>query len=289
MRIVTLVENVVCGGTLSAEHGLSLYIEHGGHRILFDTGQGDRFLKNAGALGIDIAEVEALVVSHGHYDHAGGIEAFCRANARAPIFVKEGFFEPKYNKNNKFIGIQYNRELYDGRLRVTSHPQEIFPGVHLVTDIPLVNAWDTHFDNLFVVRNGRLELDPFSDEQFLVFPEDDGLIVISGCSHRGITNILSAAAEAFPSKAARRKTNTSVLEAATARPERGPVFKLVVGGFHLYNADSTTVDHVIHAMEAFRIERLGCCHCTGVEHYVQIKSVFGERAFYGWTGIELEL
>jgi Metal-dependent hydrolases of the beta-lactamase superfamily II len=80
MKIIMLVENVVYAGGLSAEHGLSLYIEHGGHRFLFDTGQGDRFLKNAQALGVDIEKVEALIVSHGHYDHAGGLKAFCRAN-----------------------------------------------------------------------------------------------------------------------------------------------------------------------------------------------------------------
>jgi 7,8-dihydropterin-6-yl-methyl-4-(beta-D-ribofuranosyl)aminobenzene 5'-phosphate synthase len=153
-----------------------------------------------------------------------------------------------------------------------------------MTDIPPVNAWDTHFDNLFVMRNGRLELDQFSDEQFLVFADDGALIVMSGCSHRGITNILNAAAEAFSSEAARRKANASIMEAATALPERGPVFKLVVGGFHLHNADDKTANSVVRALDAFRIERLGCCHWTASSIMFRIKSVFRERAFYGWTG-----
>jgi len=280
MRIVTLVENVVYARGLGAEHGLSLYIEHEGHRILFDTGQSDRFLKNAQRLGIDIAEVDALVVSHGHYDHAGGIEAFCAANKDAAIFIKEGFFEPKYNKDKKFIGIPYNADLFEGRLQIMSRAREIFRGVHLVTDIPLANAWDTHFDNLFVMRNGSLELDQFSDEQFLVIEEEgaeeEGAVsVISGCSHRGITNIVGAAA-AFAGELHHHSSEETK-------------FRLVLGGFHLNNADVELADRVIRALNEFPIERLGCCHCTGVEHYARIKSVFGQRAFYAWTGMDITL
>lgn len=303
MKIVTLVENVVYKSGLSAEHGLSLYIEHGGHRILFDTGQSDRFLRNAEALGIDIASVEALVISHGHYDHAGGLEAFCRANSSAKIYVKEGFFDPKYNKDEKFIGIPYQRALFEGRLQKANSAREIFPGVHILTEIPLVHEWDTHFTNLFVRRGGDLELDQFSDEQFLVFAEGEALVVISGCSHRGITNILSAAAEAFPFGAARGEVagpavGKTASEAGTdfvstrldkTEARRRPLFKLVLGGFHLSGADVATADRMIHTLDEFNIERLGCCHCTGVEHYARIKATFGERAFYGWTGTELEL
>lgn len=274
MRIVTLVENVVYGRGLSAEHGLSLYIEHEGHRILFDSGQSDRFLKNAQRLGIDIAGVDALVVSHGHYDHAGGIEAFCAANKNASIYIKEGFFEPKYNKDKKFIGIPYSADLFEGRLQIMSRAREIFRGVHLVTDIPLTNAWDTHFDNLFVMRNGSLELDQFSDEQFLVIEEEGGVSVISGCSHRGITNIVRAAA-VFAGELQPHSEETE--------------FRLVLGGFHLNNADVELADRVIRALDEFPIERLGCCHCTGVEHYARIKSVFGQRAFYAWTGMDITL
>lgn len=295
MKIVTLVENVVYKSGLSAEHGLSLYIEQGGHRILFDTGQSDRFLRNAEALGIDIAAVEALVISHGHYDHAGGLEAFCRANSRAKIYVKEGFFDPKYNKDKKFIGIPYRQELFEGRLQKTDSGQEIFPGVHILTKIPLVHEWDTHFSNLFVMRGDSLELDQFSDEQFLVFMEGEALVVISGCSHRGITNILSAAAEAFPFGAARGEVAGPAVQKTlseadkTAEARRRPLFKLVLGGFHLSGSDAATADRVIHTLDEFNIARLGCCHCTGVEHYARIKATFGERAFYGWTGTELEL
>ncbi|MEN6297553.1 MAG: MBL fold metallo-hydrolase [Rectinema sp.] len=284
MKIIMLVENVVYAGGLSAEHGLSLFIEHGGHRFLFDTGQGDRFLKNAQALGVDIEKVEALIVSHGHYDHAGGLKAFCRANTSAKIFIKEGFFESKYNKDKKFIGIPYDKELFEDRLQRVSHPKEIFPGVHLMTGIPLANVWDTHFDNLFVMRNGGLEPDRFADEQFLVIKEEDAISVISGCSHRGITNIVRAAAEAFADRPARHSAGPL---AQGDSPGQGPKFRLVLGGFHLNNADGELADRVIHTLDEFHIERLGCCHCTGIENYARIKSVFGQRAFYSWTGTEL--
>lgn len=263
MRLVTLVENVVYNTQLSAEHGLSLYIEYGGHRILFDTGQGDRFLKNAEVLGIDISLVDALVLSHGHYDHAGGLETFCRANKNARIYIKAGFFEPKFNKDRKFIGIHYNESLFAGRLITVKSRTEIFPGLYIMTDIPITNAWDTHFEDLYVQGEHGFVLDQFNDEQFLVLKENGAISVITGCAHRGISNIVRAAKSAFDL----------------------PV-RLVLGGFHLSKSSDDMADRLIQELSTFDIEKLGCCHCTGVEKYARIKSFFGERAFYNCTGTD---
>lgn len=263
MRLVTLVENVVYNAQLSAEHGFSLLIEYGGHRILFDTGQGDRFLKNAEVLGIDISLVDALVLSHGHYDHAGGLETFCRANKNARIYIKDGFFEPKFNKDRKFIGIHYSESLFSDRLITVKSQTEIFPGLYIMTDIPITNAWDTHFEDLYVQNEHGLELDRFSDEQFLVLKENGAISVVTGCAHRGISNIVRAAKSAFDL----------------------PIH-LVLGGFHLSKSPDDMVDKLIRELSTFDIENLGCCHCTGVEKYARIKSFFGDRAFYNCTGTD---
>jgi len=263
MRLVTLVENVVYNTQLSAEHGLSLYIEYGGHRILFDTGQGNRFLKNAGVLGIDISLVDALVLSHGHYDHAGGLETFCSANKNAKIYIKDGFFEPKFNKDRKFIGIHYSESLFPDRLITVKSQTEIFPGLYIMTDIPIANAWDTHFEDLYVQGEHGLELDQFSDEQFLVLKENGTISIITGCAHRGISNIVRAAKSAF---------DLSV--------------RLVLGGFHLSKSSDDMADRLNQELSTFDIEKLGCCHCTGVEKYARMKSFFGERAFYNYTGTD---
>lgn len=269
MRLVILVENVVYG-KLTAEHGLSIYIEHEGERILFDTGQSDRFLKNAQMLGIDIASVDTVVLSHGHYDHAGGLEHFCRVNSKARIYAKRGFFDKKFNKDGRFIGIPYNAELYRQRLSLLDTDAEIAPGMRIITDIPLANSWDTHFENLFVraqTPEATLCGDTFEDEQFLAIETDAGLAVLSGCSHRGITNILEAAS------------------AASAMSEQAR-FHLVLGGFHLSNADDALAERVVQRLAATNIDRLGCCHCTGVDNYARVKARIGPRAFYAWTGTD---
>ncbi len=290
MRLITLVENLVYG-KLTAEHGLSIYIEHEGNRILFDTGQSDRFLRNAEGLGVDIARVDTLVLSHGHYDHAGGLEHFCRANSRARIFAKRGFFKKKFNKDGTFIGIPYDASLYRGRLIELDAGIEIAPGMHIVTDIPLVNPWDTHFENLLVraeSSDAQLSADTFEDEQFFAIELPEGLAVISGCSHRGITNILESARHTFFSAAEfenkkRDDPSTVSAESASAR------FSLVLGGFHLSNASEELAERVTQWLLDERIARLGCCHCTGVDNYARLKSRFGARAFYAWTGTDLAI
>ncbi len=288
MRLVTLVENCVYG-KLSAEHGLSIYIEHEGHRILFDTGQSDRFLRNAEILGIDIASVDTLVLSHGHYDHAGGLEYFCHVNSKATIYAKRGLFNEKYNKDGGFIGVAYNPALYDGRVVQLDAEAEIIPGVHIVTDIPLMNAWDTHFENLFVCpqgSDGARSQDTFDDEQYLAIETEHGLAVISGCSHRGITNILESSRRIVSQKS----TSDAPFKRATATQNvSSPGYCLVLGGFHLSNASDELAEHVTQKLLDERIELLGCCHCTGVDNYARIKNRFGTRAFYAWTGADITI
>ena len=101
MRITALVENTVGNGCVECEHGLSLYIETEKHKILFDMGQSALFLQNARALGVDIAAVDMAVLSHGHYDHGGGLSAFLQANTNAPVYISRYAFEPHYNGTEK--------------------------------------------------------------------------------------------------------------------------------------------------------------------------------------------
>lgn len=105
MKIITLIENVVNNGNLLAEHGLSLYITTNNRKILFDTGQSGLFIQNAEKLGIDIADVDILVLSHGHYDHTGGLQAFLEINYKATVLAKKDIFFPKYSGKTRYIGM----------------------------------------------------------------------------------------------------------------------------------------------------------------------------------------
>lgn len=266
MKVTTLIENTVFRKNLTAEHGLSLLIENNGKKVLFDTGQGSNFISNARSLGVDLTEVDAVAVSHGHYDHAGGLGAFCDLNRSAPIHVKAGFFTPKYHDQNRFIGVEYRETLFKGRIKTVENVVEVIPGAFLVPDIPVANEWDTHNRGLTVKSNGEFRTDHFEDEQFLVVPKDGRLNIISGCSHRGITNIIRSAEELF----------------------HLPI-GLVLGGFHTSDCDGPTMDQFITELSSRKIGMIGVCHCTGIDKYARIRESFGNDSFYNSTGNSFEL
>ena len=105
MRITVLLENTAASSDMEVEHGLSLFIETGTKTILFDMGQTDLFARNAGKLGCDLSRVDAAVLSHGHYDHGGGLERFLEINSHAPVYLSPYAFEPHYNGSDKYIGL----------------------------------------------------------------------------------------------------------------------------------------------------------------------------------------
>ncbi|MEJ5284860.1 MAG: MBL fold metallo-hydrolase [Brevinematia bacterium] len=257
MRITTLIENTVYQSGLIAEHGLSIYIE-GEKRILFDTGQSDDFIKNATMLGINLEKIDTVIISHGHYDHAGGLKHFCNINSKAKIYVKEGFFTPKYRDRQKFIGIE---NIFPQRIIFVKNKTELFSDIFIIPEIKIENNWDTHFEGMFIKTAIGFEVDEFNDELFLVIKKDGKINIISGCSHRGITNIILSAKKEF----------------------ENPI-NLVLGGFHTKGWNKERMEKLINNLQNFEINSIGCCHCTGIENYALIKEVFKEKAFYNSTG-----
>ena len=265
MKITTLIENTVFKTGLIAEHGLSFYIEHNGRPVLFDTGQGNNFIKNALNLGVHLAEINAVIVSHGHYDHAGGLKTFCAEYRDAPIFVKDGFFGQKYRGRERFIGTGYDEAFHD-RLHTAEDVTEIVPGVFIVPQIPVVNEWDTHFNGLTIKENGQYRTDEFGDEQFLVIVKDGKMNIISGCSHRGISNIVLSAVKTF---------NLPI--------------NLLLGGFHLKENTPEETGRLIGELSKHQINSIGVCHCTGIERFAQMKETFHDSVFYCSTGNVIEI
>jgi 7,8-dihydropterin-6-yl-methyl-4-(beta-D-ribofuranosyl)aminobenzene 5'-phosphate synthase len=260
------MDNVVYGQKLTAEHGLSLYIEMDQRRILFDTGQSGRFMENAEVLGIDLSAVDTVVLSHGHYDHTGGLEAFCRMNDKANIYVKEGFFAPKYKNKTRFIGTPYNPGLFDSRIRVVKENIELFQDFFLISVIPLKNTWDTHFQNFFIQSDAGFSEDTFSDEQFIAYKSGDKINIISACSHRGISNMIDSAIAYFDL----------------------PV-GLVLGGFHIKDSSADFIGKLSGKLLEYKIGRIGACHCTGIDPYSVLKNAFKTNVFYYSTGNEIEI
>ena len=189
MTITVLLENTARAPELSPEHGLSLYIETGGRRILFDMGQTDLFARNADALGIDLSAVDTAILSHGHYDHGGGLPVFLSRNTCAPVYLSRHAFGRYCNGAGRYIGL--DPALRDHpRLVFTAGETDLGDGLTLFAEAPLPTVCDPGTFGLTEETDGIRTPDPFRHEQYLLIEEAGKRILISGCSHRGILNIL---------------------------------------------------------------------------------------------------
>lgn len=255
MRVVTLMENTTRREDLAAEHGLSLYIEANGKKILFDTGASGAFADNAENLGVDLRQVDLVVLSHGHYDHGGGLGRFLEINGHALVYVSCHAFGLHYNGAGKYIGLDPGLQDHP-RLVPVAGRKELAPGIALHT-CPMPPE-DTA--GLRVLENGVLRPEDFRHEQYLMIEENGQNILISGCSHKGIRNL----AEYF-------------------RPD------ILIGGFHFMKVEEETFLQNAAAALLQWDTRYYTCHCTGQKQYAYLKAVMGGRLQYLSAGSILEI
>lgn len=242
MRIVCLAENTSANDYISSEHGLSLYIETSKHLILFDFGQTDLFSANAEKLGIDLSKIDVAVLSHGHYDHGGGLRKFLQINETAPIYLSPYAFEPHYNGTNKYIGL--DTSLADcERLRFTEDTSRIGDGLTLFSCNDRKKEFDLGSFGLNTFENGSFIPDDFRHEQYLLIEDMGKRVLISGCSHKGILNI----ANWFSAD-------------------------VIVGGFHFSKLplDNTLADYAKY-LDQIKTE-FHTCHCTGEKQFEYMKN-----------------
>ena len=260
MRIITLIENLVYKRDLYAEHGLSLYIETDNKKILFDTGQSGLFLQNAQKMGINIKDIDMLILSHGHYDHTGGLYPFLEKNSKAKVYAKRDIFTPKYHGPNRFIGTMQNKKLLKDRLVYMDTITEIDENIFIIPDINIYNSTDTHFRELNKKVDNDFLPDEFDDELFIVIERNEQINIVTACSHRGITNICTTATEYF----------------------KLPV-GLILGGFHMKDCTTEQYVHITHYFRLLQPQSIGVCHCTGVEKYADLLYYCNSKVFYNYT------
>ena len=248
MKITTLIENTTLSPDLTAEHGLSLFVEAAGHTFLFDAGQSGAFLGNAGRLGVDLRDAEFAVLSHGHYDHGGGMLRFLEHNRQAKIYVNQDAFGGHYNGAGRCIGLSDGLRR-SSRLILTGDEYAIAPGLtlHTCNDrppvFPIESAGLTEQVGEFLLP------EEFRHEQSLLIEEKGKRILLSGCAHKGVLNLL----EWF-------------------HPD------VFVGGFHLkgLSPDDSRLRMWGKAMARYdTVFYTG--HCTGAEQYAVLKEILGER------------
>lgn len=267
MKIITLIENT-CGeeGCLF-EHGLSLYIETQKHKILLDTGSSDAFIQNAGKLGVDLEAIDTVVLSHGHYDHSGGILAFAEINPRALIYMQKTA-EADYFHGERYIGID-KKILELPEVRLIEGDLVLDEQLSLFTHITGRRCYPQSNLVLTVKRNGIEVKDSFDHEQCLVIREGEERILVSGCAHNGILNILDKYRELYHEL-----------------PKR------VLSGFHMMKKTPYTKEEqdtiLANARELAGYDTIFYTgHCTGDEAFELMKPIMGEKLVRLRSGIRV--
>lgn len=270
IKITTLVENTSISPKLKTKHGLSIYIETSKHKILFDVGPNEFFIENAQKLGVDISAVDTVVISHGHADHGGALEKFLEVNKTAKIYVKESAFDEHCTKP---LGIPVNIGL-DRSLMVseqivfTSDDFRIDDELTLFSGVTARKLFSKGNAKLLVKRDRKIVPDEFEHEQYLVITDGDKQVMITGCSHNGIINIVE--------KYMQMQGGTNKLTS-------------VFGGFHLFDptAKKYESEELISGIAAYLRgldAKFYTCHCTGQKAYDILKGIMGDKLNYLSTG-----
>jgi 7,8-dihydropterin-6-yl-methyl-4-(beta-D-ribofuranosyl)aminobenzene 5'-phosphate synthase len=272
--ITTLIENTTLSREYKKKHGLCLHIKTKEHSILFDLGPDDTFIENAIKLNISISNVDIVVISHGHKDHGGGLEEFLNHNTKAKIYINENAFDSYYTSIMKYgkyyVGLNNNLR-HNNRIILTKDNYSIDSDMYLLSDVKANNLIPRSNESLLKKEGTKYIKDNFIHEQNLILKEEDKYILIAGCSHRGITNIIEKAEKVI-----------------------GKNLDIVIGGFHLFNPvskKSESYDFIksIGANLSTRDTTFYTLHCTGIKSFEILSQTLKNQIRYLSTGQVIEI
>jgi 7,8-dihydropterin-6-yl-methyl-4-(beta-D-ribofuranosyl)aminobenzene 5'-phosphate synthase len=261
IAITILVDNQA-GPGLTTEHGFSLWIEADGRHILFDTGQGPALPVNARTLGVDLRQTDMVVLSHGHYDHTGGIPHVLHVAPNAHVYCHPGVVQPRYSLRNgspkpahmPSASMAALDRLPEKHLHWASETVMLSENIGLTGPIPRQTTFEDTGGAFFLDPEAR-HADPIEDDLALWIKTDQGLVVCVGCCHAGIINTLTHV---------RRLSGVAQIRA-------------IIGGLHLLNADDRRLNHTLSAMQTMPIETVIPCHCTGDRAMDELDAVMGAK------------
>ncbi|MCR4649899.1 MAG: MBL fold metallo-hydrolase [Lachnospiraceae bacterium] len=275
MRIINLIENTEGNDKCTFAHGLSFYVETTKHKLLMDLGPSEDTINNASALGVNLEKVDTVILSHGHYDHSGGIMSFAKINDTARIYMQESAVKDYYADDGeeaeerfRYIGIDKNIiklsqvRFLRGDLRIDNE-LEIFTISNRSHELPFTNK------RLLVRDKNEFIRDDFCHEHFLVIHQDDKSILMSGCAHNGILSIIDAYSDKY-----------------------GKAPDMVVSGFHLIKKTDYSeneieeIKNIAKELKKYPT-RFITCHCTGLVAFDIMKDIMGDSLEYVHSGEEI--
>lgn len=271
IEVKVLADNEVYESGLLAEHGLSFWIKYGDKKFLFDTGQGLVLEHNAVKMGIDLDSLSGVMLSHGHFDHGGGVGALIDSGEKIPLYAHPRVFAQKYARDREEDrlekkGIEFSRD--DVRFNSVISPEKIVGELSLTGEISRSNEWEKTPERYLVRSAGEKELekDDFRDDQALFFPTDSGLVILLGCAHSGVVNTVEYI--------------KSISSFHTLRA--------VMGGMHLHDAEKNDVERTIRYLAEQELELIVPMHCTGFYAQARMKQALKSSVEIGEVGMSFK-
>ena len=242
---------------------------------MFDTGESISAAHNAEILGVDLSKIDTIVLSHGHFDHTGGLPSLlAQIGHEVTIIAHPDIWAPKYNRSpgrpERYIGIPYTREELEAlgaKFNLTTESVKIDEDILTTGEVPMITDFETIDSNLYVKTEDGWQPDELLDDQGIMIKTSQGLVVIPGCAHRGLINTLHQA---------RKITGIDKMY-------------LVVGGAHLINASDEQIWQTISALNEMGVQKLATCHCTGMRANILLSQTFGKNFILNSTGTIINL
>jgi len=275
ITITTLVENCVpLGGRgLIGEHGIAHLIETQDRTILFDTGQGIGIAQNAKILGKDLTCIDTVILSHGHYDHAGGLQALIERRIAFELIAHPLAFDDKRSSRNgeyRKAGIPVTKEQLTSagvKLHLTHESVQIAPGIRATGEIPMTSGFESVEKSFFIADGDHMTPDTMADDQSLIIESEAGLVVLTGCCHRGLINTLEHV---------KQLTGQDKIHA-------------VVGGLHMGGYAREKIQKTFYHLQEYRVRHFGIGHCTGTDATIAFFDIFRRSSFINSVGHVMKL